>query len=61
MFLCRIAIKFSQNDLNCVKSAFVIDQMSSEDMVNSLKNYKRLALKYGMSNVTEAFFVDVSI
>ena len=42
-------------------SAFLIGKMSSEDMVNSLKNYECLSLNYGMSNVTEAFFVDVSI
>ena len=35
--------------------------MSSEDIVNSLKNYKCLSLKYDMSNLTESFFVDVSI
>ena len=52
---------FSQNDLNCVMSAFLIEQMSSEDMKTSKKNYKCLSLKYGMSNVNEAFFVDASI
>ena len=26
-------------------------------MVNSLKNYKWLSLKYGMSNMTEAFLL----
>ena len=35
--------------------------MSSEDVINSSKNYKCLSLHYGISNVTEAFFVDVRI
>ena len=39
-YLCRTANYFSQNDLNSVKSALSIEQISSEDMVNSLKNYK---------------------
>ena len=38
-----------------------MEQMSSEDMINSLKNFKCLSLQYVMSNVTEPFFVDVSI
>ena len=42
-------------------SAIFIGKMSSEDMVNSYKNYECLSLNYGMSNVTEAFLVDVSI
>ena len=55
------SITFHKNDLNCVMSAFLIEQMISKDMINSSKNYKCLSLQYGMSNVTEAFFVDVSI
>ena len=42
-------------------SAFPIEQMSSEEMVNSLNEQQMVSLKYGMSNMTEAFFVDVSI
>ena len=34
-YLCRMANYFSQNDLNCVMSAFLVKQMLSEKMVNS--------------------------
>ena len=34
-YLCRTVHNLSQDDLNCIMSAFWIGKMSSEDMVNS--------------------------
>ena len=52
-YLFRTADQLSQNILNCVIFAVVID---------SSKYNKLLSLQYGMSNMTDAlFFVDVSI
>ena len=34
-YLCRTSHNFSQNDLNSVMSAFLIEKMSLEDMINS--------------------------
>ena len=36
-YLCRTANYFSQNDLNCVMSALLIEQMPSEDTVRELQ------------------------
>ena len=53
----RTAHHFSHNDLKFVMSAFSIEQNVTKRCGNS----KLLSSQYGMSNMTEAFFVDVSI
>ena len=57
----RMANHFSHSCLKYVMSAFSIEQILSEGMVNSLNNNKCISLQYGMSNMTRRFFIDVSI